>query len=379
MAIFQQSSLTYSAAKTIVTTAAGTVTDSDLLTLSGHAIQQAIERWNNKRYWTFLLTTAGTIGVDPSLGQDYLLPPDFNAPYDLRTLSNKRMLIPMTQREYGWADPYQQPGTPFFYGMFNSGGLGKLRLYPSPVSTDTLTLHYYRRMAIPMDTTSTDASCSVASNRLTFTGATTVSGSNVLTVASGAASAYPGEVITHANVPNGTTVSYVAMDTQIIMSANATASGAATATLGMTIATSTTTTAFNGFRPGAALTAPSQLAGLTVQRVIDPQTLQFSGPASATFNNQIITGDSSNTLLDLHADFERGILSLAKFYYLTDKGGDPQRIQSWDAEAKAAFAEAINRDSTVADDQLAFQPGYLAPQSSYPMNPNDIRWAWTDW
>jgi hypothetical protein len=379
MNLFQQSSLTYTAAKLQVVRSAGAVTDTDLSTMAGQALTAAVERWNNKKAWSFMLCTAPTFSYDTSLGADYNLPPDFAGPYNLKDTYNKRNLTPKQQREWDWADPTGTPGTPACYGMFLQGGTGKLRLYPTPASYGQLSLKYYRKMAIPMESL-TVTGCTCSASRVSLTHAVTTTGSDIVSVTSGAGACYSGEVFTvTGGLTAGTTILDVRSDTSLQVSAVATGAVDVTGTVGGTVVTTTTVNGFAGVRRGVTVTGTGVATGSTVRRVIDATTLELSLPISAAMSNVSLTFDSATQWMDIPADYERGIISLAKYYYLRDKGGDEARVQGWQQESEKAFAEALANDATVTDEQIGFKPGYLGPNDNIPASPNDIRWAFTDW
>lgn len=379
MAIFPQCSITLSDARADVAQSSGDQGDTEMETLAYKAIRQAIERWNHYHPWVLLLNTADDIGVDSSLGQDYLLPPDFGMIYNVKSAANSRNLRPLTQREYDWADPFAQPGTPTHYGLYRVGAVGKIRLYPTPAGGDRISVKYYRRLNIPMQSVAVGSSTTSASD-VTLTGCTLVSGSTTLTSTStNMGNIYVGAVLANANITAGTTVVRINSSTELVMSAAATGSASAqSVTVGLNLLQNSTAGAFNNVRIGAPVSGTGVAAGTTVYRIITPTSLVLSAPTTSAINTTV-TFDSSSTLLDIPADWERGVIAQAKYYYLTDKGGDSQRIQGWRDEADRALSEAKGKDNMVTDDLLGFQPGYLAPQVYYPLNPNDVRWAWSDW
>lgn len=381
MAVYAQSTLTLSDAKTIVQTSAGNVTDTDLGTLAARSLQQAIERWNNHHLWNWLLVEAGTIGVSSTLGGDYPLPGDFGFVYDVKLTTLPKVLRPMTQREYDWYDPLASASTPGWYGTFNSGTAGTLRIYPTPSLTDLLLLRYYRRMAIPMESVAV-ATCSTQAADYTDASCTTVSGSDVLTLGTAITTTtiQPGCVVAGTGVTAGTTVLRILTSTTVQMSAAATSPGAGRSmNFGLNILTTTVTNGFNNVRTGAPVSGTGIGSGKTVAKLLSTTTLLLSSATAAATGSITATFDSGSVLLDIPADFERAILALGKYYYLTDKGGDSQRIQNWKEEAERGLMEAKNKDAVQPDEMLAFQPGYLAPSPQWPMNPNAIGWAGTDW
>lgn len=58
MALYQQSTLTFSDAKVKVANASSAGADTDMLTKAGDAIRHAFMDWNNARHWNFTKTTA---------------------------------------------------------------------------------------------------------------------------------------------------------------------------------------------------------------------------------------------------------------------------------------------------------------------------------
>jgi hypothetical protein len=378
MSLFQQSALTYTSAKNQVARSAGMVTDPDLSTMAAQAVVQAIERWNNKKAWTFLLTTAPTFSFDSSLGQDYNLPADFAGPYSVRDITNKRNFMPIQQRLWDWGDPTATPGAPIMYGMFQQGGDGKLRLYPIPSNSGKISLKYYRQLTLPMESL-TVSGCASSATRITFASSSSSIGSDILTVSSGASTCRVGEVLTTQNgFAAGATIKDIISDTQIQMSVAATGGSTDPASFGNTILTTSSGT-FAGVRRGAGITVSGVATGTTIQRILSLTQVELSQPVSTAVASGVSTISSESQLLDIPANFERGILALAKFYYLRDKGGDEERIQGWKREADEAFAEAMANDATTPEEQPGFLPGYLGPDTTYPASPNDIRWAWAEW
>lgn len=380
MALYAQCSLTLSDARKDVAQTAGAQNDTDMLTLAAKAIRQAIERYNNHHPWNFLLLEAPLFGLDSTLGSDYPLPADFGYIYDIRSTTNtKRVIRPMTQREYDWTDPVQTPGTPTTYGLINAGGTGLIRFYPPPAAGDLIQMVYYRRLAIPMESV-TVASCTTTASDYTDSNATTVSGSNILTLGTAITptTVWPGAVIANAGIPVGTTLVRTLTSTTVQMSAAATASATGqTVTFGMNILTTTTANGFNNIRLGVPVTVSGVVGGTTVSRIISTTKLLLSVASTSAVSGSAVF-DSTNVLLDIPADYERAVMALAKYYFLTDKGGEAERQAAWKEEAQTGMIEAKNKDSTIPDDLLAFQPGYLAPQAYYPLTPNSVAWTFMD-
>lgn len=382
MALYAQCSLTLSDARKDVAQSAASQNDPDMLTLAAKAIRQAIERYNNHHPWNFLLLEAPVFGIDGTLGSDYPLPADFGFIYDVRTTTNnKRVIRPMTQREYDWMDPFQNTGIAQTYGLLNSGGTGTIRFYPPLSSGDLVQLDYYRRMALPMESV-TVATSSTITNDYTDSNASITNGSNVLTLGTAVTPTtfYPGAVISGpAGIPAGTTVVTILTSTTVQMSKNATATASAqTANFGLNILTTTVANGFNNVRLGAPVSGAGIAAGTTVSRLISTTKVLLSTATAAATGSISVTFDSTSVLLDIPADYERAIMALSKYYFLTDKGGEAERQAAWKEEAQVGMIEAKNKDSTIPDEILAFQPGYLAPQPNFTLTPNSIAWSWMD-
>lgn len=86
----------------------------------------------------------------------YNLPSPIGRPYSARILSNPRTLLFKEQREIDRIFYSQTSNTtPFWYNLYNSTSFttgrqnGKIRLFPTPSTGDTLRVRYYRPIAEP--------------------------------------------------------------------------------------------------------------------------------------------------------------------------------------------------------------------------------------
>lgn len=82
--------------------------------------------------------------------RDYDLPADFGYLYSARLTQNPRGLMPLDMRAWdrGRSD-HTNTDIPTHYTLFSAGGVGKIRMIPTPAQADHLILQYYRRMTIP--------------------------------------------------------------------------------------------------------------------------------------------------------------------------------------------------------------------------------------
>jgi len=77
---------------------------------------------------------------------------------------------------------------------------------------------------------------------------------------------------------------------------------------------------------------------------------------------------SASGALDLPEDFESAFLALAKYYFLVDKGGDPERVASWKEEGFGGMNQARSMEQHQPDQVSTLLPGYLADSPGW--NPN---------
>jgi len=94
-----------------------------------------------------------------------------------------------------------------------------------------------------------------------------------------------------------------------------------------------------------------------------------TGSLTLRYWRRMTYGSASATgALDLPEDFEAGLLSLAKYYFLVDKGGEPERIAAWKEEGLAALSQARSMELNQPDQTPGFLPGYLEAAGGW--NPN---------
>lgn len=65
MALFQASTLSFGNAKARVAESSGSSGDTDMTTRAGYAVQQALQHWNNRHHWSWLLTRTQVAVVAP--------------------------------------------------------------------------------------------------------------------------------------------------------------------------------------------------------------------------------------------------------------------------------------------------------------------------
>jgi hypothetical protein len=151
---FQQSSITYTQAASRVAEAVGASTTNEI-NRALYAIQAAFQHWNNKFNWPFLAATASSAVVGGTA--DYALPTNFKSIYGIKLTTINRQLSYLPRRQYDRAVWNQTAGgDPSHYSLFLAGlDEGKFTLIPTPGSSDTALIRYFRRMTIPPSTGST--------------------------------------------------------------------------------------------------------------------------------------------------------------------------------------------------------------------------------
>lgn len=147
--------LTIREAARLVARAIGGANDVDVLDEAEDNLLAAMEDLNIAWDWDFLRKTT-TISISAGTA-DYDLPTDFRAVYTARLTSNARHLVPFRQRDYDRATWTQTSGTPVGYNLYPSSTVEALdpqhtkmsiRLIPTPSSSDTLSIKYYRRTVV---------------------------------------------------------------------------------------------------------------------------------------------------------------------------------------------------------------------------------------
>lgn len=141
-------------AKRMVARAIGGENKAVALDEAGDAILQAMEELSLHN-WDFLLVTY-SLSVTAGTA-DYTLPTGFKKEYTVRLTTNERHLVYLHQRDYDRLVATQSSGTPTHYSFFNSAAVealdpqhtaASIRFYPTPASSDTATVKYYRPLAI---------------------------------------------------------------------------------------------------------------------------------------------------------------------------------------------------------------------------------------
>lgn len=82
-----------------------------------------------------------------------------------------------------------------------------------------------------------------------------------------------------------------------------------------------------------------------------------------------IASATANTL-DIPEDHELGVLSLAKYFYLLDKGGPTERLQGWGGIAEDELKKAIAADKRIPDAEIYLTPGAAIDSYAGIVNPN---------
>lgn len=159
--------LTYAQGKVIVARTIGGSFDIDQLNAAGDAILMAIQEWNLRQKWNYLLTDTAPTNINFIAGTaTYQLPSTIREPYDARLItSQKRQLQYVEQRDLDRV-VYDQTlrGVPYYYNLFRGNNAfdasdpdsqaGFIRVWPIPNYTTTSTtgelyVKYYRVIAEP--------------------------------------------------------------------------------------------------------------------------------------------------------------------------------------------------------------------------------------
>jgi hypothetical protein len=154
---------TFSTAKIYVARTIGGQNDTDQLNAAGDAIKEAIEEWNLRRNWNYLLMDNSDDPIDLVAGTStYTLPSTIKEQYTARLLSNTRTLEWVDQRYVDRIVRNQTvTGTPTHYTIFNgstafgasalSSQVGRIKLIPTPINSasNELLVRYYRTIESP--------------------------------------------------------------------------------------------------------------------------------------------------------------------------------------------------------------------------------------
>jgi len=154
LSLFQQSNYSFGEAKRWVATQAGKQSTDEMLARAGDSIVAAVQHWNSKANWDWLITTAASISVTSATAL-YALPYNFKDMYTATLTAGgyPRTLKAKEKRLFTRYNPAPVPTTPFQYDLLYKGGSGLIELLPSSDSTGTLDLVYYRKMVVPCTVT----------------------------------------------------------------------------------------------------------------------------------------------------------------------------------------------------------------------------------
>jgi len=323
--LFQQSSLTFGSAKQFIAEQAGKQQTTEMLNRAGRSLQSAIQDWN-KFNWKWLLTTA-TITASAS-GAPFALPYDLKDIYDVYSTGTNPQWIPAISRRHATRSNVRGLATaPYAYDIFSKGGSGRLALQGS--SATSLSLEYYRRMAVPCLVTGVGTQTELARGWLAATEGTwggTQLGSPVI-LSTGFAKTTADQPIL---------VTAVKQEHGVVTDSNSAVS----------------------LVLGALATARNS-------------SLQFSNAtavasASATSITATIGGDS--VFLDIPETYEWGILARGVVHFLAGVGGPADKMQEWKEQSAVKLEEALRDDREAEDHDVCFAP--VPTYWSY--NPNRI-------
>lgn len=152
MSLFQQSSLTFASAKTLVAQSANRATTTEMKTRAGAAIQAAMQFLDGTN-WQWQRTSSE--GLTVSADGEVTLPYDFKDVYTFRYNSNPvATLAGTTVRDYDrWVTTPTTIASA--YTLDYAGQNGVLTILDAPATTGTCDLKYYRRIVIPCYVTGT--------------------------------------------------------------------------------------------------------------------------------------------------------------------------------------------------------------------------------
>lgn len=154
----------FSTAKIYVARTIGGQNDADQLAAAGDAIKEALEEWNLRRNWNYLLMDNSDDPIDIVAGTStYDLPTTVKEPYTCRLLSKTRALQWVDQRYVDRVIRDQSlQDIPSHYTLFNGATafeassamdtqIGRLKLFPTPgySASAELLVRYYRLIQSP--------------------------------------------------------------------------------------------------------------------------------------------------------------------------------------------------------------------------------------
>lgn len=79
--------------------------------------------------------------------------------------------------------------------------------------------------------------------------------------------------------------------------------------------------------------------------------------------------DKNATPIDVHDDWEPYFIAWAKWWFLNDKGGTPDRAQNWLTFANTGIQAMLKENVTIPDESLAFTPGTMEGLNRQTLNP----------
>lgn len=132
------------------------VTADDIITDGGSTVvrQTRVTAVSGTNPLTYTLSrdalASGTTSTLTFARSDYTIPDSatdaVNWVYDVRLTSSPRPLVYLNQRFYDSGRPLNEISTPYYYNLFQSGQVGKLRFLPPPNASGTAVMRYHRRI-----------------------------------------------------------------------------------------------------------------------------------------------------------------------------------------------------------------------------------------
>lgn len=143
-------SMTLGEAKARVARVVSGSSSPDMLQVAEEAIQDALRRWARYHNWSYLNVQHPDITVVAGTA-DYTLDANFQSPLSVRlTGAARRLLYHIDQRFYDrsrWDQTASE--LPRFYSLFLLGQERKIRIIPTPIAGDVLSIRYHRTFVIP--------------------------------------------------------------------------------------------------------------------------------------------------------------------------------------------------------------------------------------
>jgi len=324
MSLFQQSSLSFGEAKIWVAEQHNKQTSPDMLVRAGRAIQRAVKDWNRYK-WEWLITEGTSITVTGGLTNT-----KYPVPYDYRDMYNlvftqagiPRALVQDNKRGYDRVSPQPIASVSTGYNLIRIGDLGKFELQDPPNAGGTIKLLYYRRMHVP---------CVVT-----------------------------GRTLTEYNVSSSS------MPARLYLSSTA----------GIQVGSPVSVVFTPPPIPGDPPIQPDdvQLAETgTIVVGVNDQYIEISSDLVLPVDvedpiTSVVSVGGDNYLLDIHTDFEWGLLARACEHFLASVGASETKLSYWMAAAAKGIEDALAAQADKDDRELCFEP--LPHFGSY--NPNRI-------